>query len=96
MCREYNIVLVIKQKSKLAQKSIAWSGLGSQPGLYLVAITRDIETISDPAPEVVLQPNDQLHFVGVIDSILLLVQSKGLRLVEDEVSDTFSKKCFFV
>ncbi|CAM6093297.1 unnamed protein product [Calypogeia fissa] len=82
--REYNIELSMKQTSKLAQKSIEWSGLGSQPGLNLVAITRDIETISDPTPDVVLQPKDRLHFVGVIDSVLLLAQVKGLRLPEDE------------
>ncbi|CAM6087847.1 unnamed protein product [Calypogeia fissa] len=84
IAREYNIELSIKQNSKLAQKSIEWSGLGSQPGLNLVAITRDIETISDPTPDVVLQPKDRLHFVGVIDSVLLLAQVKGLGLPEDE------------
>lgn len=82
--------LAIKENSKLARKSIEGSGLSSQPGLALVAITRDIETISDPTPDVVLQPKDRLHFVGVIDSILLLAQMKGMKLPEDEVTTSFS------
>ncbi|KAL2621959.1 hypothetical protein R1flu_002164 [Riccia fluitans] len=85
--REYNVALVMKPTSSLARKSIEKSGINRQPGLTLLSIDRDGTEITSPTPDFVLQPKDRLHFVGVVDSVLLLVQLNGLVLSEDEGQD---------
>ncbi|KAL3692096.1 hypothetical protein R1sor_005747 [Riccia sorocarpa] len=85
--REYNVVLVMKPTSTLARKSIEKSGINRQPGLTLLSVDREGTEITNPTLDFVLQPKDRLHFVGVIDSVLLLVQLKGLVLSEDEGLD---------
>ncbi|GBG77444.1 hypothetical protein CBR_g23893 [Chara braunii] len=82
--REYNLVLVVQQKSSLARKSVEEGGLCLQPGLVLVQIERDGVAIPDPGPDFVILPKDQLHFVGVIDSLLSLTRLGGLTLAEEE------------
>ncbi|BBN14688.1 hypothetical protein MPTK1_6g13670 [Marchantia polymorpha subsp. ruderalis] len=82
--REYNVVLVMKPNSSLARKTIEKCGLNRLPGLTLLSVDRAGTETKLPGPDFVLQPEDRLHFVGVIDSVLLLVQLHGLALTEDE------------
>ena len=49
--------------------TIERAGLRHLPGMYLAGIERDGESLVAVGPEQVLRGNDQLIFVGVVDSV---------------------------
>ena len=83
--RQYTVEMVVAPRSPLAGKSVEQAGLRHLPGLYLAEIARDHQLIPAVSPQEVLRENDQLIFVGVVDSILDLQRLRGLQPATDQV-----------
>ncbi|MEM1310550.1 MAG: SLC13 family permease, partial [Cyanobacteria bacterium P01_H01_bin.153] len=61
------------------------AGLRHLPGLYLAEIARGKQIIPAVSPQETLRENDQLVFVGIVDSILDLHRLRGLAPATDQV-----------
>ncbi|MBK1725072.1 SLC13 family permease [Thiocystis violacea] len=83
--REYTVEMLVEPASPLAGKTIEAAGLRHLPGMYLLEIQRDGDILPAIAPHQRLQANDQLVFVGVVDSIVDLQRFRGLVPASDQV-----------
>lgn len=83
--RQYTVEMVVASNSPLAGNSIEAAGLRHLPGLYLAEIVRGKYVIPAASPQEILRENDQLVFVGAIDSILDLHRLRGLQPATDQV-----------
>ncbi len=76
--REYTVEMMVEPGSAIDGVSIEQAGLRQLPGMYLAAIHRDGEMLSAVGPDQVLRGNDQLMFVGVVESVVDLQRVRGL------------------
>ena len=76
--REYTLEMVVEPNGAVDGISIERAGLRHLPGMYLARIERNGEPIVAVGPEQVLHGNDQLVFVGVVDSVVDLHRMRGL------------------
>jgi di/tricarboxylate transporter len=76
--REYTIEMLVQPGSAIDGQTIEAAGLRSLPGVYLAGIERAGETLVAVGPEQVLRGNDQLIFVGIVDSVVDLHRTRGL------------------
>jgi di/tricarboxylate transporter len=76
--RQYTVEMRVEPASPVDGQSIEAAGLRHLPGVYLAAIERDGESLVGVGPEQVLRGDDQLVFVGVVDSIVDLQRTRGL------------------
>lgn len=76
--REYTVEMQVEPNSSIDGQTIEAAGLRRLPGVYLSAIERDGETLVAVGPDQVLRGNDQLIFVGVVDSVVDLQKMRGL------------------
>jgi len=76
--REYTLEMVVEPKGAVDGISIERAGLRHLPGMYLAGIERNGESLVAVGPEQILHGNDQLIFVGVVDSVLDLHRMRGL------------------
>jgi di/tricarboxylate transporter len=76
--REYTVEMLVEPLSAVDGKSIEAAGLRHLPGAYLAAIERDGERLVAVGPDEVLRGNDQLMFVGAVDSVVELQKVRGL------------------
>ncbi len=83
--RQYTVEMVVELGSPLAGKSIEKAGLRHLPGLFLIEIVRGEQIFPAASPQRVLQENDQLVFVGMVDSIVDLHKLRGLKPATNEV-----------
>ncbi|MGA1262505.1 MAG: SLC13 family permease [Prochlorothrix sp.] len=83
--RQYTVEMVVEPKSPLSGKTIAQAGLRHLPGLFLVEIVREGEVIPAVRPQEKLRDDDQLVFVGAVDSIVDLQKLRGLQPATDQV-----------
>ncbi|MGD2118087.1 MAG: SLC13 family permease [Chromatiales bacterium] len=83
--REYIVEMLVEQGSSLAGKTIEQAGLRQLPGLYLIEIERGGRVITAVAPQQQLQANDRLVFVGVVESVIDLQRTAGLKPATDQV-----------
>ena len=83
--KEYTLELVVPEGSGLAGKTVEQAGLRALPGCYLAEIQRGEDLLSAVGPEQVLRTGDRLVFVGVVDSIKELANTRGLLLATDQV-----------
>jgi di/tricarboxylate transporter len=83
--KEYTLELVVPEGSPLAGKTVEQAGLRALPGCYLAEIQRGEDVLSAVGPEQVLRAGDRLVFVGVVDSIKDLANTRGLLLATDQV-----------
>lgn len=83
--REYTVEMVVNESSSLIGKSIEEAGLRNLPNLYLIEIVRDALVLPAVSPRERLRANDQLVFVGAVDSILDLNRLRGLQPATDQV-----------
>jgi len=83
--REYTIELLVEPASPLVGKTIEEAGLRHLQGVYLVEIDRGGHVLPAVSPQERLQANDQLIFVGVIDSVIDLQKIRGLQPATDQV-----------
>lgn len=83
--REYTVEMIVKEGSSLIGKSIEEAGLRNLPNLYLIEIVRDALVLPAVSPRERLRAEDQLVFVGAVDSILDLNRLRGLQPATDQV-----------
>ncbi len=83
--REYTVEMLVQPGSPLVGKTIEEAGLRHLPGMYLMEVERDGQILPAIAPHQRLQANDQLIFVGVVDSVLDLQRFRGLVPAGDQV-----------
>jgi len=83
--REYTVEMRVAARGPLVGKNIENAGLRHLPGLYLMEIHRGghILPVVDPGER--LEANDQLVFVGVVDSVVDLQQILGLEPTTEQV-----------
>ena len=83
--KEYTLELVVPEGSGLAGKTVEQAGLRALPGCYLAEIQRGDDLLSAVGPEQVLRAGDRLVFVGVVEAIKELANTRGLLLATDQV-----------
>ncbi len=83
--RQYTVEMVVSPQSPLAGKTVQEAGLRHLAGLYLAEIVRGHQVLPAVSPREILRENDQLVFVGVVDSVIDLHQMRGLQPATDEV-----------
>jgi di/tricarboxylate transporter len=83
--RQYTIEMLVEPTSPLAGKTIEEAGLRHLPGVYLAEIDRDGMVLPAVSPEERLRGNDRLVFVGVVDSVVELQRTRGLKPATDQV-----------
>lgn len=76
--RQYTVEMEVEASGPLVDRSIEQAGLRHLPGLFLVEIERQGETLPAPGPRERLRANDRLIFVGVIESVVDLRKMRGL------------------
>ena len=98
--REYSLELLVPMRSPLSGRTVEQAGLRSLPGCFLAEIERAGEILSAVGPEQVLREGDRLLFVGVVDSIRDLANTRGLQPATDQVfkldSPRFRRRLFEV
>ncbi|MCM1982081.1 SLC13 family permease [Lyngbya confervoides] len=83
--RQYTVEMRVVPESPIVGKSIEKAGLRHLPHLYLAEVRRGDQLLPAIGPQQVLQGDDQLLFVGVVDSILDLQRIRGLEPATDQV-----------
>ncbi|MGG6238250.1 SLC13 family permease [Nodosilinea sp. AN01ver1] len=83
--RQYTLEMCVPAGSPMAGKTVEQAGLRHLPGLYLAEIVRGPQVIPAVGPKEVLRDDDQLVFVGAIDSIVDLHRLRGLQPATDQV-----------
>ncbi|MGB7086156.1 MAG: SLC13 family permease [Phormidesmis sp.] len=83
--RQYTVDMAVMPNSPLTGKTVEKAGLRHLPNLYLAGIVRGEQPLPAVGPHTRLQGDDQLRFVGVIDSVLDLQRIRGLQPATDEV-----------
>ncbi|NJN74609.1 MAG: SLC13 family permease [Limnothrix sp. RL_2_0] len=83
--KEYTVEMIVNEGSSLIGKSIEEAGLRNLPNLYLIEIVRDALVLPAVSPRELLRADDQLVFVGAVDSILDLNRLRGLQPATDQV-----------
>ena len=83
--RQYTIEMLVDAASPLIGKTIEEAGLRHLPGVYLAEIDRDGMVLPAVSPEERLRGNDRLVFVGVVDSVVDLQRTRGLKPATDQV-----------
>ncbi|MBL9090059.1 MAG: SLC13 family permease [Planctomycetaceae bacterium] len=83
--RQYTIEMLVDGASPLIGKTIEEAGLRHLPGVYLAEIDRDGMVLPAVAPEERLRGNDRLVFVGVVESVVDLQRTRGLKPATDQV-----------
>lgn len=82
--RDYSVAFQVEAGSPVVGSTIEGAGLRHLPGLYLVEIERDGETIAAVSPETRLRAGDILVFVGVLESVVDLRKIRGLVPAADD------------
>ncbi|MEL6402605.1 MAG: SLC13 family permease [Cyanobacteria bacterium J06626_4] len=83
--RQYTVEMVVAPRSPLAGKTVEQAGLRHLPGLYLAEIARGAQILPAVSPRETLREDDQLIFVGIVDSIVDLHRLRGLNPATDQV-----------
>jgi di/tricarboxylate transporter len=83
--REYTVEMQVEPGGPLIGKNIEQAGLRQLPGLFLVEIERAGRILTAVSSYETLQENDQLVFVGVVDSVIDLQRIKGLKPATNQV-----------
>jgi di/tricarboxylate transporter len=76
--RDYSVAFTVEAASPVVGRTIETAGLRHLPGLYLVEIERDGETLPAVSPETKLRPGDILLFVGLLEGVIDLRKIRGL------------------
>jgi di/tricarboxylate transporter len=83
--REYTAEMLVEPSSPLVGKSIEEAGLRQLPGLFLVEIEREGQTLPAVSGGEVLRAGDRLVFAGILDSVMDLQRTRGLIPATDQV-----------
>tara|TARA_R110002095_G_scaffold137217_1_gene118930 strand:+ start:2236 stop:4011 length:1776 start_codon:yes stop_codon:yes gene_type:complete len=94
--REYTVEMIVEPGCPLIGKTIEQAGLRHLPGMYLMEIDRRDEVIAAVSSNERLAANDQLVFVGVVESVIDLQKIPGLKPATDQLfklSGPRSERC---
>ncbi|MFK7778701.1 MAG: SLC13 family permease [Gimesia sp.] len=83
--REYTVEMVVEPGCPLIGKTIEQAGLRHLPGMYLMEIDRRGDVIAAVSSNERLAANDQLVFVGVVESVIDLQKIPGLNPATDQL-----------
>lgn len=83
--KEYSLELLVPDNSPLAGKTVEQAGMRNLPGCFLAEIERGDEIIPAIGPEQMFRVGDRLLFVGIVDAIKDLANTRGLSLATDQV-----------
>ncbi len=83
--RQYTVEMVVEKGGTLVDRTIEAAGLRHLPGLYLAEIERQGHVLPAVRPDAKLEPEDQLVFVGAVDSVVDLRRMRGLRPATNQV-----------
>ena len=83
--RRYTVEMIVEDGGPIAGKTIRDAGLRGLPGLYLIEVDRNDETLSAVSAEIVLQGDDRLIFAGIVESVVDLQKFRGLRPATNQV-----------
>ena len=94
--REYEIKMRVNAGSPIIGQNIADAGLRNLPDLYLHAMVRDDQLITGLSPQMTLQNDDKLIFVGDVDAVIDIRKIRGLVPATDELEymmgDRFNRR----
>ncbi|MEM6730848.1 MAG: SLC13 family permease, partial [Myxococcota bacterium] len=76
--RRYSVEMVVAERGPLVGKSVQDAGLRHLPGLFLAEVHRRDRVFAAVEPSEILQADDQLVFVGAVDSVVDLQRVAGL------------------
>ena len=76
--RQYTVEMMVQPHGPLVGRSIEAAGLRHLPGLFLLEIEREGEVLAAVSPRQRMQANDRLVFVGIIESVVDLQNTRGL------------------
>lgn len=76
--REYTAEMVVAEGSPLVGRTIEEAGLRHLQGAYLMEIHRGGQLLAAVGPQERLQADDQLVFVGIVESVVDLQKIQGL------------------
>ena len=82
--RRYEVIMRVDPGASMVGKTIEEASLRSLPGLYLFGIERGSTMLHAVGPDERLQENDQLHFAGVLESVIDLTRIRGLTPAEGD------------
>ncbi len=83
--REYTVEMTVEPGCPLIGKTIEEAGLRHLPGMYLMEIDRNGDVIAAVSSTERLLANDQLVFVGVVESVIDLQKIPGLNPATDQL-----------
>ncbi len=83
--RHYTVEMTVEPGGPLVGKTVEAAGLRHLPGLFLVEIDREEQTLVAPSSTVMLKPNDRLVFAGVVESVVDLQKIRGLQPATEQV-----------
>jgi len=83
--REYTVEMIVEPESDLVGKTVEDAGLRGLPGLFLIEIERESETLAAVSGNVLLRASDRLVFAGIVDSVVDLQKIRGLRPATEQV-----------
>lgn len=76
--RAYTVEMMVAPNGGVAGKTIEEAGLRHLNEMYLAEVERDGEIIAAVGPQLRLEAQDRLIFVGIVDSIVELQRVRGL------------------
>ncbi|WP_417386086.1 SLC13 family permease [Gimesia sp.] len=94
--REYTVEMIVEPGCPLIGKTIEQAGLRHLPGMYLMEIDRKDDVIAAVSSNERLAANDQLVFVGIVESVIDLQKIPGLKPATDQLfklSGPRSERC---
>jgi di/tricarboxylate transporter len=83
--REYTLEMVVVPGGALENRAIEEAGLRHLPGVFLMEIHRHGHVLPAVGPEELLEGEDQLIFVGLVDSLVDLQRIAGLRPATEQL-----------
>jgi di/tricarboxylate transporter len=83
--RAYTAEMRVAPKGPVDGQTIERAGLRHLSGMYLAEVQRDGEVFAAVEPQFRLRGNDQLVFVGVVDSVVELQRLRGLVPAQSQV-----------
>jgi di/tricarboxylate transporter len=84
--REYSLSMRVRSDSPIVGESLEAAGLRHLPGLYLIEIERRGQVLTAVEPTIRIEAEDELVFVGVVESVVDLRKIKGLVAATDQVA----------
>ncbi|MGE3635947.1 MAG: SLC13 family permease, partial [Sandaracinaceae bacterium] len=95
--KEFTVEMKVAKGGVLVGQTIEAAGLRHLPGLYLMEIHRNDRVFAAVEPHEVLEADDQLVFVGVVESVVDLQRIPGLAVATHQVfklDGARAERCF--